>query len=343
MSCPASKLRGLELLGGWTVDKELTGISDTGGNFSYGYQVSHKDGRRAFLKALDYSRALNAPDAPAALQALTAAYLFERGLLQTCKSRRMDRVVQSIESGNVTVDQSDLGKVYYLILEIADGDVRSFLSASSRIELAWKLRSLHHIATGIHQLHSANIAHQDVKPSNVLVFGQAITKIADLGSASQRGASCPRDDRDFAGDPAYAPPELLYGHMDPEWSNRRLGCDAYLLGSMIVFMFTGLNATSLLLSNMASDHRPGRWRGTYKEVLPYLKHAFGIALESFAPTISSEPFSSELKSLVTYLCEPDLSLRGHPHNRVGYTARFSLERFVSKLDLLARRAEYSNK
>jgi serine/threonine protein kinase len=343
MGGPASKLSGLSLSGGWTAGKELSGTSDTGGNFSYGYLVAHTDGRKAFLKALDYSRALGSDDPPAALQALTSAYLFERNLLQTCKSRRMDRVVQSVESGHVIVDHSQLGRVDYLILEMADCDVRSFLNASAKIDLAWMLRSLHHIATGIHQLHSANIAHQDVKPSNVLVFGEAITKIADLGSASQRGTLCPRDDRDFAGDPAYAPPELLYGHMDPEWSNRRLGCDAYLLGSMVVFMFTGLNATSLLLSNMASDLRPGKWHGTYKEVLPYLKNAFGVALESFAETVPDEPLRTELKLLVTYLCEPDLSLRGHPHNRVGHAARFSLERFVSKLDLLARRAEYSIK
>jgi serine/threonine protein kinase len=340
MSCPASKLCGLKLSDVWIADKELTGLSDTGGSFSYGYQVTHEDGRKAFLKALDYSRALRSPDPPTALQALTAAYLFERNILQTCKSRGMDRVVQSIQSGHVVVDYSDLGRVDYLILEMADSDVRSFLSASANIDLAWKLRSLHHVATGIHQLHSADIAHQDVKPSNILVFDGSVTKIADLGSASQRGILCPRDDRDFAGDPAYAPPELLYGHRNPDWMTRRFGCDAYLLGSMIVFMFTGLNATGLLLSKMAADHHPRIWKGTYSEVLPYLKDAFGLSLGAFAATIPNEPFKTELRSLVSFLCEPDLSFRGHPLNRTGYTSRLSLERFLSKLDLLARKAEY---
>jgi serine/threonine protein kinase len=341
MSGPASKLRGVALPGGWTADQELSSLSNTGGSFSYGYQVTHTDGRKAFLKALDYSRALRADDPPAALQALTAAYLFERNVLQTCRSRRMDRVVQSVDFGHVIVDHTDLGRVDYLILEIADGDVRSFLSASAKIELAWILRALHHIATGIHQLHASNIAHQDVKPSNVLVFGETVCKIADLGSASQKGSVCPRDDRDFAGDPAYAPPELLFGYRDPDWTTRRFGCDAYLLGSMIVFMFAGLNATSLLFSKMAADHHPKVWKGTYQEVLPYLKDAFGLALESFAKCVPNEPFRTELKTLVSYLCEPDLSLRGHPENRIGYTVRLSLERILSKLDLLARKAEYS--
>jgi eukaryotic-like serine/threonine-protein kinase len=339
MACPASKLCGLALSGGWTAEKDLTGMSDTGGNFSYGYQVGHSDGRKAFLKALDYSRALRSPDPPSALQALTAAYLFERNILQTCKTRRMDRVIQSIESGFVTVDHTDLGRVDYLILEMAQCDVRSFLNASKTFDLAWILRSLHHVATGIYQLHAAQIAHQDVKPSNILVFGDRVSKVADLGCASQKGTVCPRDDRDLAGDPAYAPPELLYGYRDPDWTIRRFGCDAYLLGSMIVFMFTGLNATSLLFSNLAADHHPKNWTGTYKEIVPYLKDSFGLALEQFAAAIPVESLQGELRAIVSYLCEPDITLRGHPQNRIGHRPQFSLERFVSKLDLLARRAE----
>jgi serine/threonine protein kinase len=339
MTCPASKLSSVPLPNGWTITREVPAGSTTGGNFSYGYEVINKDGRKAFLKALDYSQALKAPDPPTALQALTAAYLFERNILQTCKSRKMDRVVQSVESGVVTVDSSVLGRVDYLILEMADCDVRSFLSASRNISFAWILRSLHHIATGIYQLHAANIAHQDLKPSNVLVFGESVSKIADLGSASQKGIACPRDGCDFAGDRAYAPPELLYGYVDPDWSNRRLGCDAYLLGSMIVFMFTGLNATSLLFSHLAPNLRPGSWTGTYGEVLPYLTNAFGEALQVFKSSLPSEPFITELTLLVSYLCDPDYTRRGHPRNRVGRASQFSLERFVSRLDLLARKAE----
>ena len=46
---------------------------------------------------------------------------------------------------------------------------------------------MHHIATGLFQLHSAAVAHQDLKPSNVLVFDHSISKVADLGSASVKG------------------------------------------------------------------------------------------------------------------------------------------------------------
>lgn len=331
----------MKIPGGWTAGPDWAATSDTGGSFSYSYFVTHEDGRKAFLKALDYSRALRSPDPPTALQALTAAYLFERNILETCRSRRMDRVVQSIDSGHIVVDPSDLGRVDYLVFEMADHDVRSFLSATGKVENSWKLRSLHHIATGIFQLHAAGIAHQDVKPSNILVFEKTTSKVADLGSASLKGAVCPRDEKLCAGDPSYAPPELLYGHLDPDWSKRRLGCDAYLLGSMIVFMFTGLNFTGLLLSKMAAEHHPKKWIGSYREVLPYLQDAFGLALQSFASTLTTFSAPAELVELVKFLCEPDISLRGHPQNRTGHVPRLSLERFVSRLDLLAVRAEYS--
>src|SRR5262249_27237780 len=123
-------------------------------------------------------------------------------------------------------------------LELADsGDVRKYLDVAARFDSAWVLRSLHHVATGLRQLHSAGIAHQDVKPSNVLVFDAKISKVADLGRASSQGESPPHEDHHIAGDPEYAPPELCYHHVVPDWNQRRLGCDAYLLGSMVVFFF----------------------------------------------------------------------------------------------------------
>lgn len=90
----------------------------------------------------------------------------------------------------------------------ADGDVRNHLAVAEKIELAWLLRSLHHVATGLYQLHSARVAHQDLKPSNILVFDKKLSKVSDLGSASIREVPSPRDEAPFAGDSTYAPPEV---------------------------------------------------------------------------------------------------------------------------------------
>ena len=190
MEAPAYRLEGLSLDGGWTVIARLNpGQSATGGNFSCGYQVTLKDGAKGFLKALDFSRAHMAPDPSRALQSLTEAFNFERNLLDMCATRRMDRVVRAIADGQVKVDDTILGVVQYLIFECGDCDLRVQLSLLDSIETAWKLRSLHHIATGLMQLHRLGIAHQDVKPSNVLVFDRMTSKIS--GSSPKSVISIP--------------------------------------------------------------------------------------------------------------------------------------------------------
>jgi eukaryotic-like serine/threonine-protein kinase len=340
-------LEGLTLQSGWRVLSRLEEYpGKTGGCFSCPYIVE-KDGRRAFLKALDYSQAEDiasqlGSDIPTALQMLVAAYNFERNLLRDCAQKRMDRVVTALEDGSVQVGSGSygvLGTVNYLIFECADGDVRRHLALAEKIELAWKLRCIHNIATGLLQLHSAGVAHQDVKPSNVLVFGADGSKIADLGSASRRGIVSPRDDLEFAGESTYAPPELLYNYLDPEWNRRRQACDVYHLGSMVVFFFCGVGMTAMILKHLAPEHHPTRWAGTYTEVLAEVRNAFGASLREIGRNFEGQHLQTTLRTAVSQLCDPDPLLRGHPQNRVGSTNRYSLERYVSLFDLLARRSE----
>jgi len=339
MDVPARRLAGRSLQGGWTVVREIPHPRDhSGGNFSISYEVKRDDGQRAFLKALDYSRGLGERDSPSVLKSLLDAYLFEREVLELCANRHMDRVIKAISFGDILVDEeSPIGRVHYLIFEMADHDLRTFLSSSSTVEPAWKLRLLHHVATGLHQLHSAGIAHQDTKPSNVAVFKDC-SKLSDLGHASRKESISPRDRNPYA-DPSYAPPELRYNHLDPDWSRRRVGCDLYHLGSMIVFLFTGASAPALTFSRLDPHHRPDNWDGTYADVLPYVRNAWGAALTEFSTHIEDEFLRRELTALVSYLCEPDPSLRGHPSNRTGHASQLSLERFVSRLNFLAQKAE----
>lgn len=311
----------------------------TGGRFSECYLVQSEDGTRAFLKALDYSAALKSPDPARVLQAMTEAYNFERDLLAKCSTRGMDRVVRGISDGSIQIDDLPSGVVQYLILELADRDVRSHLALADKIDLAWRLRSLHHTATGLKQLHTAGIAHQDLKPSNVLVFDGSTSKVGDLGRAAYVGHIGPYDELECAGDPSYAPPELLYGYTDPDWNRRRFGCDAYLLGSMVIFFFTGLSASSILINEMHESHRWQAWTGSFDEVLPYLRDAFGRVVSQFAAALANPRLKDDLRTIVCELCDPDPRLRGDPASRRRLAPQFSLERYVSKFDLLARRAE----
>lgn len=263
---PAARLKGLTLSSGWVVTEEIEKLPGaTGGQFSCGYKVQ-KDGKMAFLKALDYSKAeeiaqATGIDTLTALQGLINAYQFERNLLQDCKKKRMDRVVVALEDGSVKVDTGTFGEVNYLIFEPADGDVRKHLTLFQDLNVLWILRCLHHIATGLYQLHSGKVAHQDLKPSNVLVFDANLSKIADLGCASVQGTISPRDECVFAGDKTYAPPELLYRSVDPDWGRRRQAADVYHMGSMVTFFFCGVSMTAMILDHMPPDHLYTVWGG----------------------------------------------------------------------------------
>ena len=334
---PAEQLAGLSLDGGWRVLELIPRPPGaTGGYFSQSYLVKDDNGRQAFLKALDYSKALRDADPALRLKRMTEAFVFERELLRRCRS--MSRIVTAIADGSVTVGNRDTDVVQYIIFELADGDIRSQADIAQRFDLAVSLRALHQIATGLFQLHRHRIAHQDLKPSNVMVFPRDGSKLSDLGRACYGGLSAPHDDDQIPGDWSYAPPELLYGQIDPDWNRRRMGCDAYHLGSMIVFLFSGAGLTPQLLIELRDEHRMENWRSDYAEVLPYVRDAFERVVSEFWNGLP-EHVRDRLVTIVRQLCEPDPTLRGHPRTRAGVGNQYSLERYVSEFNILATKAE----
>jgi len=105
-------------------------------------------------------------------------------------------------------------------------------------------------------------------------------------SAADRTAAAPHDDQDFAGDGSYAPPELLYGAVPTEWAMRRLGCDAYLLGSLLFFFFAGTGMTAALVTFLSPAHHPRYWGDGYPAVLPHVRAAFESALTQFRAAVT---------------------------------------------------------
>ena len=160
-------------------------------------------------------------------------------------------------------------------------------------------------------------------------------KLADLKRAAAEGLKPPHDEYEVAGDRTYAPPELLYHHVPPDWRRRRYGCDAYLLGSMIVYMFTGLGTTALMISELDFRQRPGQWTGTYEDILPAVRNAFSKVLMILKGNVP-DCLQEQLVGAVRSLCDPDPALRGHPKNRPDN--QLSLERYITEFDLYASRA-----
>lgn len=336
----ADNLAGMVLTNGWKVTRHVQrSPNGTGGMFSQSYEVS-KDGKTGFLKAFDFSIAFE-PGAETLqiMNFLTAGYQHEKAVLDHCAERSLSKVVVAIDHGHVDVPgfgQMD-GRVYYLIFEMADGDVRRQIDVTTKFDTLWSMRALKDVALGLFQVHKEMIAHQDTKPSNVLVYEGRGFKLADFGRSSRKGYPVWHDDAKCAGDKAYSPPELLYGHTHADFVPRRMGADVYMLGNIAAFLFSGRNVTGLLLGNLDRAHHPANWTGTYEQVLPYLMAAFTKVLADLAPQID-EIVREDVLTVIRQLCTPDLSKRGHPRG-LGGASQYSLERYVSVLNAMSTRAD----
>lgn len=305
--------------------------------FSVPYIVVDSDGKEHFLKALDFSDAFNKPDPARALQDMTSAYNHERDILEHCKAKRLSRVVVAVTHGYVQVPSFDpiSGKVAYLIFEMAESDIRQQVDLKRRLDCVVCLSILDDVTLAMMQLHREAIAHQDLKPSNVLTYGTRGSRVADFGRSSRRGFQVWLDNLSIAGDRTYAPPEQLYSSLNPDFIVRRIGCDLYLLGNLAAFLFSGVNVTASLLSRLDPALHPSKWGGTYDQALPHLQAAFAATLTDLSTNI--DPLvRSEITNLVQELCNPDIAKRGHKKG-LGNGSQYSLERYKSNTDLLLKR------
>ena len=337
-------------IGDWTVVKKLTHKSSTGGNFSIGYEVINSSGSKGFLKALDYSSAFSGPNMVDKLNAMTGAYIFERDLLSKCIDKRLRYVVKIIDGGHFELgpDQYPVGVAFcppvdYMILEMADYSIRNLIDVSHAFDYAWALRSLHNVAVGIEEMHGVQIAHQDVKPSNVLIFDEKrVSKLGDVGRASSITTPAEHDQFVCAGDPKYSPFEQLYGEANPDWKMRRYSCDMFMFGNLIMTYFTNVSITMAVLNKLPLSCFPGDWKGTYRAILPQIQNVFSECMEEFNHNVDKE-LRNELVAMVQQLCCPEPEKRGDLKNAHLGSQQYSLRRYISRLDYWAKKYEYQFK
>lgn len=354
---PAERLLGHRTHDGWHIaellrSSSLPAVGLTGANFSVGYRVTRTNQRsgqeeQAFLKALDVDRGVHGvTNLIGALREKLNEFHYEQSMHELCKNQHMSRVVRVIEAGQLDVppEPSDrIPQVPYLVLEIADaGDVRSWVGKLTSAETVLKLAYLKHVVTGLQQLHKASIAHQDLKPSNVMIFQSEGAKIGDLGRVVTSAGNGPFDSLEYPGDYNYAPPEVLYRHSPVEWVDKRERCDLYQFGNLCVYLFSGVELNTWIKKHLDPVIQPIRWGGsptTYQNALPYWIDAFEKVLIDLGNTIFPEWASDSMVKLVRECAHPDYSRRGATEVFKWSTTTTGLDRMISHLGRLVSIAE----
>lgn len=332
---PASRLVGKKLDNGWTVKERLNrSVEGSWGTYSVGYLVENADGRQAYMKAHDYARVIREnPNFSRVMADMLRSFLFEEELNQRCVREKMTRVVKTLDSGSIPVEESDI-PVNYLIFELAEGDIRDRLKDPAGNDLVWKLNTAHQVAVGLWQLHRAGVHHQNLQPSTLMDFGEEGSKVGGLANASHDGETAPLTERHLAGVPDYAPPEFLFEYELTDKAVRLKARDLYMFGSVILYLFGGYNATCAMLTELPLRHLPRASSATFEQALPHLIEATDRVAEKFAASL--EPYGlAEIADRYAELCHPDPRHRGHPKSRGKHTDPYSLERYVSYFDNLS--------
>ncbi len=331
-SRPVDSLAGLTLTDGYEVVKRINPPAQaTGGFFSEQYLVEKKN-KEYFLKAFDFSSALHTPDPIQEINNMTKAFIAERDILEKCKKRKLSKVSLPVASGSTQVPGfAGLDAiVYYLIFEKAKTDIRSQLSNLNNIDMAWCFRSLHNAATGIQQLHISNVAHQDLKPSNILIFESEKEKISDLGRASDLVIESANDELCMPGDRGYAPFEQFYKIKYSNDFTKRFSIDMYHLGSLFFSYFLQMSATQSITLNLKKANNKIPLGKDFTHDLPLIINAFQdsmIALEAELSKYLTKTLAETI-SIINELCHPDPDKRGNPKTFIRSYGQFDLQRYI---------------
>lgn len=347
----ADPLIGSSLCDGWVISSRVSRhAKQSGGAFSYGY-IAAKGQQQAYVKAFDFEKVFKADDPMKELEKAVKSFNFERDLLGLCEKSNMKKIVRAVGNGVLDNANVPFGKLYYLLFEFADADARLHVVANNQGSVGWCMRCLHQVAIALQQLHSRGIFHQDLKPSNVLVFlGEKSSKLGDLGRAHYSAMEAPHDGLLVPGAWRYAPPELLYRAAMDDKAAQRAASDLYLFGSMIYFFVMHVPFTPDLIGALRPEHRVAMFGGRnlgvlFRDVLPFLTDAHTDLLRIFKakllPLLSGDQeLAARATELLGYCTTPDPLLRGHPSARRMFNGnRYGLERFVSGFNLIATAIE----
>lgn len=135
------------------------------------------------------------------------------------------------------LDVGKAGDTHYFVMEYVEGStVFDTLTEKGVFQEDRALEITLEVAKALDHAHKAGFIHRDVKPKNIMITKEGVTKLADMGLAravSDREAAEAEAGKAF-GTPYYISPEQIRGEVDVDFR-----ADIYGLGATMYHMVTG--------------------------------------------------------------------------------------------------------
>ena len=157
-------------------------------------------------------------------EGVSVAVLRELSVLKTYRHPRIVNMLHSVVRRDSTC----------LIFELAKYDLSKVIKECMPLELGIRKTWMRHIIEGMAYLHNNKVLHRDIKPQNILIFGDGTARIADFSLArafKMAESECPYT-------PGmvtlwYRPPEMLLPGVDYDES-----CDVWSVGCVLFELMT---------------------------------------------------------------------------------------------------------
>ena len=127
--------------------------------------------------------------------------------------------------------------------------------------------------------------------------------------------------------------------MPPDWTDAREASDAYMLGSLLLFLCTGASLQILVFQNIPNPFKPGVWMGAFdQDLLAVLQDAHDKVLANhLMPTVPA-PLQDEVMAHAKALTNPNPLLRGDPRARRQVGRPVGIDRLHQKFMALAAKS-----
>ncbi len=135
------------------------------------------------------------------------------------------------------IDVGSAGPLHYFVMELVEGlTLREILEKGKIYEEREAVEIVLQIAQALQHAHRRGLIHRDVKPANIVLTGDGIAKLADLGMARETDdAVLARREKGLAiGTPYYMAPEQIRGRENIDGR-----ADLYALGATLYHLVAG--------------------------------------------------------------------------------------------------------